>query len=160
MPHLTRTDDKSEHGFTLPELITVIAISLIIAAVAVPSFLGFRAYKHNSEVKASLTYASDQLSMAKATRSSDKQTLGEVLNGRTGVYDKSTFPAGVHVCTDVGSALDARGNSLSWPVSFSQVEDWKLIGYSDDVNRTTWYIDREGNLTSDESNTRPVLCRS
>lgn len=159
MSTISRTDPSDDHGFTLVEVITVLAIGVILLAVAVPSFIGFRTYKHNSQVKAALTYASEQLDMAKATRSSDQKVLGEVLNGQTGVYDKSTFPPGVHVCTDVGSALDARGGSLSWPGNFSKVENWRLIGYSDDVPKTTWYIDRAGTLTSDNSGKRPRLCQ-
>jgi prepilin-type N-terminal cleavage/methylation domain-containing protein len=77
---------KKEYGFSLVELLIVVAIMAIIAAVAVPSMLSARMAANEAAAIQSLrTYGSAQTSFA-ATNNQMYGTLAELTNGASGEY--------------------------------------------------------------------------
>lgn len=90
---------KQKKGFTLIELIAVIAILVILGAILVPNVLGYRKKAQKSNIQAS----AKTLIKAIDTYNSDKNGLDEQIGDGTGEY------AGTKTYTDGISSLNEAG---------------------------------------------------
>jgi type IV pilus assembly protein PilA len=95
-----------ERGFTLIELMIVIAIIGILAAIAIPNFLRYQAKTKQSEAKTNLSAVfSEQVSyFGEENTYGSKQSIGWVPSGRT----RYQYSVTVHNAT--GFTAQATGN--------------------------------------------------
>lgn len=133
---------RSERGFTLVELIVVIVIGIVMLAVAVPSYVAVQDHQRDQAVQSALQTVNDRLNMAKATRSSDDVTWGEIADGRA-VWSEDMIDTvrvgGEEIRPDITLHAVDGGDSTR----FSQVTYWWIDG---SIGDRRWSIDRDGRI--------------
>ena len=83
---LTKLTNKDEKGFTLIELMIVIAIIGILAAIAIPQFSAYRTRSYNSAAQADLRNAATAQEAYYVDNQEYCQTMGTIVGGTYGLY--------------------------------------------------------------------------
>ena len=99
--------DKNKGGFTLIELMIVIAIIGILAAIAIPQFTAYRTRSYNSSANADLR----NLATAQEAYYADHQSYCNSV-GRLSVTYGAITSRGVHF--QINSAYISTYNMISW----------------------------------------------
>jgi len=106
---------KGTKGFTLIELMIVVAIIGILAAIAIPNFLRFQAKSRTSEGKTNLkaVYTAQSSYYGEYGNFADFATINWIPVGRTLIYGytlQSANPAAANAGTATGAILISGGN--------------------------------------------------
>jgi type IV pilus assembly protein PilA len=83
---LSRFHAKDERGFTLIELMIVIAIIGILAAIAIPQFSAYRTRSYNSAANADLRNAATAQEAYFVDQQTYASVLGNITGSRYGLY--------------------------------------------------------------------------
>lgn len=103
---LTKLANRNEKGFTLIELMIVIAIIGILAAIAIPQFNAYRARSFNAAANTDLRNAMT----AEEGYFTDHDTYTNLVVDLTGSYG---------LTTSTGVSLTLTGNSTSYTITTS-----------------------------------------
>jgi type IV pilus assembly protein PilA len=132
--HKLRQRLQREEGFTLIELLVVIVIIGILLAIAVPSYLGFRARAQDSAASANIRAA---VPSAEAYYSENGTYVGMTILGATGlkaVYDSGLKTTGPHAVTLAGT-LDA--DSYCFTATGRSGKQYRFMGPGGEVEAAT-----------------------
>lgn len=106
---MDRTTRPDEGGFTLVELLVVMIVIGILAAVAIPAFLGNRARAHETSAKSDAKQIVQQISAMLVDGPASSITLGEV--GRTWTL---TSVVDGETATTQGELSPGNDSVLAW----------------------------------------------
>ena len=121
---------RNRKGFTLVELMIVVAIIGILAAIAIPNFLQFRLKAKTSEAKSNLgairstqvayfavwnVYVGNQAPVPVANRAGDDQKQSWIPNGTTSRFSIIGFAPEGNVFFSY--SMDAGATDANWPTS-------------------------------------------
>lgn len=147
---------KNNTGFTLVELMVVVAIVGIITAVAYPSYKGVMASGARSAAQADLMAFASAMERHSASNFSYEGAAAS--NGNTGVpgvfasYSPASEPAENKKYTLSINSVDANGQTYvlkATPIADSIVDgNGSLFIYSD--GRKGWDVNGDGNLANSE----------
>jgi type IV pilus assembly protein PilA len=86
---------KKEEGFTLIELMIVIAIIGILAAIAIPQFSAYRKRSYNAAAEADLRNAATAQEAYFVDFSTYKSPVANIMGGTYGLYTTDNVTVGV-----------------------------------------------------------------
>ena len=124
---------KKEKGFTLIELMIVVAIIGILAAIAIPNFMRYQAKAKQSEAKANLGSIYTSQITFRAENDYFSETISGILDwapsGSTRYAYTMTAAATTTFTSDATSNIDSDGTIDAWQIR----EDKLLNNTTNDV---------------------------
>jgi prepilin-type N-terminal cleavage/methylation domain-containing protein len=139
---------KAQAGFTLIELMIVVAIIGILAAVAIPAYQDYVTKAKFSEVESIA-------SAYKTAVASCAQELGTA----TGCTSGSNGVPATQATTHVGSVAVLNGVITVTPTATTNVASTLILTPALGVGALTW-VKTGGCLTAQTSPTTPILCKA
>jgi type IV pilus assembly protein PilA len=123
---LTRLANRNEKGFTLIELMIVIAIIGILAAIAIPQFSAYRKRSYNSAAQSDLRNAATAQEAYYVDEASYTSTVGNLEGASYGLYTTADVTVSItsagtdgytmtsaHGSGDITYSLSGPGGSIS-----------------------------------------------
>ena len=109
---LTKVMKKNESGFTLIELMIVIAIIGILAAIAIPQFSAYRTRSYNSAAESDLRNAATAQEAYYVDNQTYQGTVSSLIGATYGFYSSTNVTIGGAAGTDqyTMSAYHSSGN--------------------------------------------------
>jgi len=110
---LTKFTPKNEKGFTLIELMIVIAIIGILAAIAIPQFSAYRTRSFNAASQADLRNAGTAQEAYYVDNQTYCATVGTLTGGTYGLYLSENVEMTISAATGTGYSMTAyhsKGN--------------------------------------------------
>ena len=102
---LTKFKKRDERGFTLIELMIVIAIIGILAAIAIPQFSAYRARSYNSSAQADLRNAATAQEAYFVDWSTYADNIDKIYGSTYGLYTSKMVEIGVSAVGDDGYTM-------------------------------------------------------
>lgn len=119
------TDKKSNRGFTLIELMIVVAILGIIAAIAYPSYLGYMEKGHRADMMSELHNIASEIQSRKLAQGSYSTISTAVMRD----FNNKSYPAqgtALYTVTVTPSPLTAN-----WKITATPVTGKRMAGDGD-----------------------------
>jgi type IV pilus assembly protein PilA len=115
---------KAQQGFTLIELMIVVAIIGILAAIAIPSYQNYTRKAHFSEV----VQGASAIKLAVETCFQEQGTLANCTAGSNGVPPLTTAASAGHTTVDTGSGVTAAAAASTTITMIAKSSDTVLNG--------------------------------
>ena len=116
---LSRLTNKDQKGFTLIELMIVIAIIGILAAIAIPQFSAYRTRSYNSAADSDLRNACTAQEAYYVDEQTYSNALGNITGSAYGLYTSENVTASVVSSNNMGYTMQAYHTSgnKTWSVA-------------------------------------------
>ena len=108
---LTKLINKNEKGFTLIELMIVIAIIGILAAIAIPQFSAYRTRSYNSSANADLRNACTAQEAYFVDEGTYTSSVGNLTGSAYGLYTSKDVTVTCNSGTPIYYNMSARNSS-------------------------------------------------
>ena len=105
------TKSSNQKGFTLIELMIVIAIIGVLAAIAIPQFSSYRKRSFNSAAEADLRNAATAQEAYYLDNSIYAQTFANIIGGSYGLYTSSDVTVGIADADSAGYTMTSHHSS-------------------------------------------------
>ena len=136
---------NQEHGFTLIELMIVVAVIAILAAIAMPSYNSYKIRANRVEVQTELMQLAQRLQSYKAMNHSYRNAT------LAGIGGSSTFPQNSQSLYNISLAIDASNQAYTLsalPISTGAQKGNGGLSL-DQTGRQCWFKGKDSPVTTD-----------
>lgn len=134
MPNVKSSHKKHRLGFSLVELVVVVLIVGILAAVAAPKMFNTSAKAKESATRASLSVVRNAIELYKSEDASSSYPPGSNLATNLAPYIKGPFPKSPYTSTDTVKYGTAADGTTAWVYDSATGSFW----VNDVTNFSNW----------------------